>query len=184
METITQEEWIRSHGRAFRNVFASFDPFSEPLRPDLEDRALVFPIAYRLTEDQFAAVVRAARISGDPGICVSAVEGGEDADYPFPRHWYLQLWETSEYQRLTGIGVLENAIYSPLGKWGIMVSQSDHAVVGGAKTAVEEILSAFPSREDSLREFLDYWDYNERVHGVSLSWLPSLLTNVGAGEPT
>jgi len=118
--------WLRE---AWNAVFAGRDPFVDSLQQDLKRCGLFFPTdGYHLTDEQFRAVMSAARAVGDSQFVVSEVEYAGDF-FRRGRHWLCPVDEFASYVELPL--VLENAVYSPAGKWGLLVSHEQHAIVGG-----------------------------------------------------
>ena len=118
--------WLRE---AWNAVFAGRDPFVDSLQQDLKRCGLFFPTdGYHLTDEQFRSVMSAARAVGDSQFVVSEVEYAGDF-FRRGRHWLCPVDEFASYVELPL--VLENAVYSPAGKWGLLVSHEQHAIVGG-----------------------------------------------------
>jgi hypothetical protein len=168
-------------------VFRSIDPFDAPLREAIGSRAILFPVAYLLDRPQFDAVVTAASLVGDHGICLSITEEFSGDSGAGASHWVLNRWDWHEYRDIGRAGVLENALYSPEGTWGILVSHEQHAVVGGSEPFLKALAAEFPGFRESRVEFLRFWyDLRDR-RATDVSWLPELLAHVygaapGAGE--
>jgi hypothetical protein len=184
MHALTASTWLREIAPTFRKLFRTTDPFDEPLAPEVEARALLFPVGYLLDREQLAAVLAAARSVGDDTFCVSVTEHTREDGNANNGHWKLAYWEVEEYLALSKVGVLENAVYSPQGTWGILLSQEQHGVVGGTEVFVGQLRATFPGFQRSVEAFLAFWRENERRHRANLEWVPRLLAHVyGKGGP-
>jgi hypothetical protein len=182
MRHLTFAEWHAGPATAFWSLFQSVDPFDEPLRPGVEARALLYPESYMLEEAEFAAVARAGREVGDTHVIVSITEefgvtAGADAN-----HWQLRGTDYAAYQRLASVGVLENALYSPSGRWGLLMSHEQHAIAGGTARFIHELLATHPEWQKSPTRFVDDWLYRHHHDHVDASWVPQVLRHVyGSG---
>jgi hypothetical protein len=137
---------------AFHKIFAigmaSVDVYGEPFRADLPARTILYPVDPELDGDQLDALAMAAEVVGDEGFYVSLV--GFDEAETLDCHWYVPLCELASYDALEpcSIGGLthDNALYSPSGRWGMLISLEEHAIVGGTPDFLERLLSDYPER--------------------------------------
>lgn len=182
MERLAPEVWNKVYGSAFRAVFQATDPFDAPLTAEMTARGLLYPVAYLLEPMQFAAVVTAARSVGDECLCLSVTEQFDGVSGTEAVHYIFDYWEGAEYQSLGEVGVLENALYSPSGQWGLLISHEQHAVVGGARMFWDTLVAEFPEIDSSLERFLQTWAGHARRRHVDTSWLSGLLTHVYGPE--
>ena len=182
VERLAPEIWERTYGAAFRAVFQSTNPFDTPLTERMTSRGLLFPVPYLLEPEQFAAVVRAAQAVGDDRLCISVTEEFDGLAGTRAEHYLASYWEAAEYQELGEVGVLENAIYSPSGQWGLIVSHEQHAVAGGSRLFLDALASHFPDFDSSLEQFLQTWAEYRQRRKADTSWLEALLTHVYGRE--
>lgn len=178
MRRLNGDEWSLEMEPAFRRVFAATDPFGQPFETAVQSRALVYPVSYLLDATEFEALIDAARFVGDDMLGVSITETNEPLDAPTARHWVLKYWEGSEYRHLGDVGVLQNAIYSPTGQWGMLLSHEQHGVIGGSRDFMRRFAARFPAFEESVNGFLEYWNENHRRHNADISWLEPLLAHL------
>lgn len=171
MQSLEQHEWESRFRGAFASVFRSTDAFDTPLASTLEAKALIYPVHYLLEREQFDAFVEAARSAGDDAICLSVTEGFPTQPSDQQRHWLLEFWDFEEYQELTPIGVLENALYSPDGQWGMLISHEQHALVGGSRSFMSTLATAFPDFELSIAEFVATWCEARERDRVDTGWI-------------
>jgi len=176
LQEIRPHAWEQEYAAGFRSVFRNVDPFNAPFSDTVESKALLYPVAYVLDRAEFVAVFQAASAVGDAAICASVVEGR----VPVPRgpHWRLEHWEYDEYRELQDLGVLENALYSPTGKWGLLVSHEQHALVGGSAVFVSALAKTFPDFEGSIDRFLAFWRENEVRHNSDTTWIKGLFVHL------
>jgi hypothetical protein len=137
---------------AFRRVFAAdmakVDVYGEPFRAELPARAILYPVDPELDDDQLDALAAAAEAVGDRGFYVSLV--GFDEAETLDCHWHVPLSELGSYDALEpcAIGGLtyDNALYSASGRWGMLISLEEHAIVGGTPDFLERLLADYPAR--------------------------------------
>jgi hypothetical protein len=179
MRELNQVEWHAELRKGFECVFRDADPFEAPLRHSVMHRALLYPVPYLLERDQFDSVIEAARKEGDDSFCVSITEGADTLAGRSERiHWIFDYWEYEEYRDLQIAGVLENAVYSPNGKWGMLVSQEQHAIVGGSASFIRSLSNSFPNYGESASAFTVFWNDLHRRAGIDVGWLRPVLAHV------
>lgn len=166
---------------AFNSVFKSRNPFGEMFQDKISERLLLYPTCGTyLDEVQFRAVIESAKHVDDMGFYISEVEAEPDCftlpdvnEIYHPAHWECSLSsEFQDYRDLTL--VLNNAIYSKKGTWGVLVSHEDHAVLGGNTIFVNEFKRNYPSWTDSLTEFESMLSYNRIKYNTNVDWYEGL----------
>lgn len=131
---------------AFRKVFAAdmahVDVYGAPFQHHLPARTILYPVGPELDDDELDAVARAAEAIGDDGFYVSVVGflEAERLDW----HWYVPLSGLTAYDSLDV--TYDSALYSPSGRWGMLVSLEEHAIVGGTPEFLERLLAEYPER--------------------------------------
>jgi hypothetical protein len=170
--------WSGAYEAALRSIFQSLDPFDAPLSPRVACRALLYPVGYLLDRSQFEALFIAAQSVGDREICLSLAESPVPQASREATHWLIDSWDFEEYRELSGVGVLENVLYSPHAKWGMLISQEQHAVVGGDQAFVDALNRSFPSFQSSIQEFMAFWRDNHMRFGTEAGWLGPLLDHL------
>lgn len=169
--------------RAFERVFASMDFLDAPFQNSVERRLILFPTGLEeLEKQQFEALGGAAFRLGDREAFVTSIKPGPEGWSEDAYFHGITAFDDSAYASYssseTAPALLEHALYSPQGAWGLLTSDAEHAVVGGPTDFIEDLLSAIPRSEDEmLEEWLDYW---RRFHavGTDVSWLPANLTHL------
>lgn len=141
--------------KAWMSVFVSADPFSDPLSESVKGRLLFYPTyGYHLGKKQYDAFAKTARALHESGFYLSIVEytrgfltRGENYFCQFPLY--------DEYERIHL--VLENAIYSMRGTFGILISHENHAIVGGSTDFILELKKNYPDWQEDRRRLLEEW---------------------------
>ncbi len=180
---LSEHEYREEAHRAFSAVFRSDDPFDEPFTPSIRHRAILYPVTYELEPSELQAIATAARTVGDDAFYFSVLERPAESEQDRPYHWFIPLEDRNTYHSLGYPFVLENAIYSPKGLWGMMVSQEQHALVGGCDIFLNTLYAHLPVSEDEqVREFLITWKDNRDRLGSKTDWLPRFMTHVYGPE--
>ena len=182
---LSTEEKVHKANMAFSAVFQSYDPFDEPFRPCINKRLVLYPISYQLDELQYAALGGAARELGESAAFITETEGHKKGiKFKDLDHWKVDFGDYP-YRTLMKLGwshMMENAIYSTNGSWGLLISHEDHAVLGGDENFVNAVIANLPGIELQLRGFLDAWKYNRDRLGSKIDWLQQLLIHVYGHE--
>jgi len=136
-------------------VFASNDPFSDPFQRTVQARVLLYPTyGYHLSEDQYEALTEACRELGETSFFVSIVEYAGDF-FAEGKHWYCEIPSYKEY--LTIPLVLESAIYSGEGTFGMILSHEDHAILGGTSHFIEAMKLHYAQWPEDRRRLKAEW---------------------------
>jgi hypothetical protein len=179
LRALTEAEYEAEARPAFDRVFRSADPFDEPVGTSTELAAVLYPVEYELDARQLAALVVSAKAAGDEGFYLSALERPPADAQDRPYHWYVPFAAIAKYRDLGSVFVLENALYSASGRWGLMISHESHAVVAGTNRFVGDLLSTLATpRESQARAFIEHWRANRQRYRSDVRWLPFLLANV------
>ena len=130
---------------AFDTVFASTDPFGTPFQPSVAQKALLFPVSCALKEAQLEALASAAAVVGEHeaySVCTED-QSGETFEIS------LGDFATYDAAMRPSHGVLENAVFSQEGTWGLLFSCEHHVLAGGPTEFVETLLDHFPRSEEA-----------------------------------
>jgi|GEM_PF-6149620 len=167
---------------AFRQVFRSRSPFDNAFQERITHKLIVYPTAgMHLTEEQYAALVHAARHVGDSTFYVSEIEMPSAFSEPYdparPTHWLADV--TCSYATYGGTTiVLENSLYSSMGKWGVLLSAEDHAIVGGSHAFIRAFQDAYPQWQAERSRFISYWQDYCRAKQVDTAWLSDYVSTL------
>lgn len=144
---ISRSEWERRAAPARDRIFASLDPYGEPFTAAAKERAVLFPISYELEAHQLAVLRRAARSVGDETFFVESLVAGDEG-----AHWEVPVRDKRPYKRMDVVA--ETAIFSPSGRWGLLISDEDHAVIGGSHEFMAVVAARLrPTKEPTQH----YW---------------------------
>lgn len=162
-------------------VFRSADPFDEPFQDDIAQRLIFYPTWYELEDADYAALAESAASLGETSAFISLIEGYKGEHFEQWDHWLIDL-HPRPYHYLGQLGwltLMENAIYSVNGSWGILISHEQHAVIGGANLFMETFKRQAAGAEDQVQEFLSTWRNNrDQWRECKLDWLPGLLSHI------
>jgi len=133
----------------------------EPFLPAIERRGAISNIINGLTKHQCRALAVAATAVGESGFYVYVAEAGitERALLDFPPRFFTVDTEADIEQfvwEYGAIAVAANAMVAPTGRWGLLTSRGDHAVIGGTEQDfVDSFYTAWgTTAEQQAREFL------------------------------
>ncbi|MFC5404410.1 hypothetical protein [Cohnella soli] len=175
-------EIIRSH---FGETFKSNQPFGQMFQHDVTSRLLIYPTdGTYLDEQQFIALIESIKAIGESGFYISEVEAEPD---PFvlpnnnemyhPAHWICDFPITiDEYRDLTI--VLDNALFSKNGKWGMLISNEGHAVLGGTNEFINHFKRLYPSWVNCFTEFEKMCEYNRNKYNTNMHWYDDFVKHI------
>ncbi|TRY24899.1 hypothetical protein FOI68_15355 [Brevibacillus sp. LEMMJ03] len=164
---------------SYERIFLGTSP-SEPMyQCHIAEKLIVFPIeGMHLTEEQYHALVQAAAFTDDTEFYVSEIEmpDGFDRRYDPERatHWKSSAACPYQAYRDTTI-VLENAIYSRSGRWGVILSAEDHAVVGGSSEFMAAFRRFYPRWPLDMDAFASCWSEYARSRNTDVTWLSAYI---------
>ena len=190
MYALSEEKYQAEAAPALHRVFAYEDPWHEPFANGVEVRRLLYPVHAGLRDLDYPlldALVSVATRLEDDGFYVSIIER-PTPDSEWSRrddwHWYLPFAEIEAYGSLGDALSLERTLYSPSGRWGLMISHEDHALLGGEAVFFEAMREAIPGFDNigQVQHFLSDWRYYNAETGADVSWIPDLLTHVYGPE--
>jgi hypothetical protein len=146
-------------GALFHRVFANTDPFGYPFTSAVDAVLVFYPIeGYWLTRPQYDSVVNAARALGDSTFYLSLVEHSGDW-VARGEHWLCKFPRYEEYRGIESL-VLENALYSSSGRWGVLISHESHALVGGSREFVHHVMTGYPTWQQDWGQLVQAWAAN------------------------
>ncbi len=171
MENINVITDVSSLRQSWERIFITTDPFTFPFRSSIQRCVIFYPTeGYHLTEAQFKAMTAAARTIGEEGFVISVVEYAEDF-FKQGDHWWCQFPSYEDYLNLPL--VLENAIYSIKGNWGIVISHEDHGVVGGTEEFINQVREQYPQASSDIVDLKEAWQDNPNN-----DWIQNILPKV------
>jgi hypothetical protein len=144
---VPADEWNERAVPARERVFHRLDAYDEPFTDSAPVRALLFPISYQLEPPQMSVLKDAAKSVGDASIFLESLE----ATTPDHATWEFSVEGEGPYDAIEF--VLVNATFSPSGRWGLIISEEDHAVIGGVPEFMGRIANKFPATAEPTRHF-------------------------------
>jgi hypothetical protein len=176
---ITDVSKWRELKSSYERIFLSTSPFDHMYQYHIAEKMIVFPIdGTHLTEDKYHALVQAAAFINDTAFYVSEIEMPEGFDRPYDperaTHWKSSAACPYAAYRNTTI-VLENALYSPSGQWGVILSAEDHAVVGGSREFMAAFKHSYPQWPLDLEAFASYWSEYGKSRNMDVTWLSDYI---------
>ncbi len=157
----------------YNKIFKNKDPFDDCFRDEIDSKILLFPTdGYILRRRQFESLIKTMNILGEKDMYISQTE------------WMI--FENAEHY-LTNVNVsymdykkmpifLENAIYSKEGKWGIIISHEDHALLGGSKEFINNYLYFYGNLENDIKKFSEYWrECKQNYPNIDDKWVNKIL---------
>lgn len=110
-------------------IFNPYPNAATPFVAGVESKEILYPVKYMLNKELYNALLSAALHCGDSEIYLSVVDGStvevEGSD------WVISLNNDEYFNFHEKYHVMENAVYSPQGKWGIMFYDDWMATIGG-----------------------------------------------------
>jgi len=180
MKKLTDIETIKIFESNFIKVFKNKDPFDDCFTDNIQAKLLLFPTdGYYLQEEQFNVLRQAISHLGEAGFFISEIEGDCFSELSSSEsyehgHWVGDVSSTFEDYADIPI-VLENAVYSSCGNWGVLISHEGHAVLGGRKELIEQVQTLYPQYKTCKQRFTEYWEHNHSEYNSNIDWVHDFL---------
>lgn len=189
MSLVLDNQELLTLKQAFYKIFKGTNPFEEIFNGNIEERLILFPIdGMYLDAFQFNAVNEASQAVEDTKMYISEIEVEEginsdcfyfpkNKEMPHPAHKVFDSpFSYDEY--ISSSIILESALYSPTGKWGVMLSHEEHAVVGGSTTFIKKFKQSYPNWEEGRTKFIEKCNYHVTRYNAELKWLPTFINQI------
>jgi hypothetical protein len=188
MYTLTEAEYLAKAESNLRQIFVHDDPFTHPFRSSVIERLLIAPYKYVIEPPLISAVLEAASSIGDEGCYLSLL--WRDKTSTEPAHWYIPLAEfydayveDENHKALVAeenpyFSLRESAIYSPQGKWGIILTHECFGLLGGTAKFLDAIRSSIPKIEQQVFQFLEDIKNRKERCGELFTWVRPLLIHI------
>lgn len=182
VEKIAEPERTLNMQTAFGKVFKTSDPFGEMFQPDVKEKQILCPTdGYYLSREQFKALQDTLVALGEEKVYLSEVEADECFSNKNCSHWELSV--TNSYEEYLELPViLENSLYSLSGTWGILISQEEHAVIGGTREFMVKYKEHYADWTNGESNFRQKWEYNQKHYNSDLSWFQKFSTHLNIGK--
>lgn len=152
----------------FNQIFRNNNPFGKTFNECIQQKIVVCPtFGFYLKKKQFLALMKTIKQQGESSFYMILTEW----NYSTPQNNQTSYfdpgpWEFScdlSYEEYSNIKlVFENALFSKEGKWGIIVSHEDHAVLGSSSEFMELFKSFYTDAKKDLEYFVKMWNYNQK----------------------
>lgn len=135
--------------KSFESVFKSAYPYHAPFRPHLEERVILAPVLDQFNREQLVALAAAAPKVGDSRFYFAVAGTYPDsinAHWPHRELSDLLLIAFDDYDSYSATSEFTtNALWSPGGRWGVVVSHEWFAVVAGCTSFMHVLAEKYPS---------------------------------------
>jgi hypothetical protein len=176
MARMSSEKKIRS---AFCKVFKIADPFGRLFNDVIKHKVILCPTdGYHLNKEQFQALMETIKVLGESSFYARETEEQwpDDSDGKTYSFRSGELSNTITYKEYKDLKiVLENALYSTNGSWGIIISHEDHGVIGGNSDFIKIFKALYPQWNQGCQNFIQLWEANKAQYNSNLNWLPDFL---------
>jgi hypothetical protein len=195
MYALTEAQYQIEAEPILRKVFVNDNPFGQPFSSNITQRRIIYYYKYGIEPPLTDALVAAASSVGDSGFYWSVLWRDKDVYHqtdeinhcyvPFSEFVSIYVEQDHEFfQKIQYFFILENVIYSPQGKWGIMFSHESFGLLGGIPEFVEIFEKLIPDLNQQVYGFIDYFVSlkSKSPDTTEIRWLPGLLTHVYGQE--
>ncbi len=176
--TLSAVEFAQFGQPILNKIFIIGDASKLPFHPSITSRKIIFHYPWCLDSPLLEAIMVVGEYMGDTGFLVSMVVDpllDEDHDY----RWYIPFSEKWRYPDIIW-GALSNFIFSPTGKWGILLDY-EIGMIGGTPEFMNALEKAYPEIDNELVNFLLFWeDYKKK--GFDTSDIVEVLKHVYGDE--
>ncbi|MFA6535244.1 MAG: hypothetical protein WCS92_03245 [Candidatus Babeliales bacterium] len=165
----------------YSKIFRNNNPFGPMFESSIEQKIILCPTdGYCLTQEQFYAIMQAARSLNESEFYFSEVEWGcfenKESEICDHKSCYKRISTLISYEEYCKTPkVLENAIYSVNGIWGVIISHEDHAVLGGRSNFIDLFKKNYPDWVKGIEHFVILWEKNKELYRSDTSWITDFL---------
>ncbi len=187
IESIEDVDRRREIAKIGLSLFKSQNPYKMTFKPEVE-ACLMFhtvdaddpyypnsPLDH-LTRDQYQAIIAAAKLCGDTGFVLSDPHGSlmDDTDYwrrevapgaaadtnwaDLENHWWCEFPTYEDYLTIGPVGILDVALFSIHGHWGVFTTRAQHSLVGGNIDFISHVNKLYPAWRNEVIELIDNWE--------------------------
>lgn len=160
IQVLREEEFQYKAEPALSRIFSSDNPFyPQYFAKDVPARRLLYGYHYCVEPPLLDAVMAAASDVGDQGCYLTQLPRVPELRPEEPYHWYIPFCKISAYREgdeVFGYAlILENVLYSPQGKWGLMMLTDGLAVLGSCSKFMESLRTRLPDLDSQVYGFLE-----------------------------
>lgn len=174
MEKISKKQYHELVRPIYEKVFnESGTCYDIPFSNQIKNKYILHKCVYELPESLLRSLIYTAQQVGDKGAYVSVITNEETESEVHTYHWYVDFSELHQSGYLAGPTMY--VIFSPSGKWGVIFSFDQFALLGCNDEFAQIIEKTYPQIRTEVYDFLSYWkDYEKEVY-VCTTWIPQLL---------
>ena len=155
-EVLKSQEDLGAALQAWKEIFVDSDPCKVPFTGQIAQHTVFYPTnRCFLTESQYEAVIQAAKNAGDRGF-ILAVSDWRQQPKNRQKIWWCAFPSYKQYLKLLAVPC-EHVLYSVQGSWGILTSDTNHALVGGDTHFIKAIQQAYPAWQQELTALRSTW---------------------------
>ena len=175
-----QQKQTIQRKKSFYNIFKNNDPFGRMFNNCINQKILLCQTdGYYLKKEQFEALMKTIKKLEESSFYISVTENNftdifEAGTEYIPEHWKLSS-QISYEEYKENLIILENALYSINGVWGVIVSHEDHAVLGGSDDFIELFKKSYKNWNQDIKNFNTMWEYNKKQFNSDTKWIPDFL---------
>lgn len=185
---INQQELVKKVKNSFNHIFKNADPFGRMFNNFINQKIVLCRTdGYYLSREQFDALMNAVKSLGESSFYLAITEDDfPSTNFDHQNDYKLGPWELSSkisYEEYINIPlVLENALFSTNGTWGVIISHEDHAVIGGLDNFIELFKTEYADWKQGLKNFVEMCEYNKKNYKSDLAWLPNFLNYISPSK--
>lgn len=204
IESIEDVDRRQEIAKVGQSLFKSQDPYEMTFQPEVEACLMFptvdvddpyysdYPLDY-LTRDQYQAIISAAKLCGDTGVLLSNPHGSlmNDTDYwrrviapgaaadtnwaDLENHWWCEFPTYEDYLSIGPVGILDVALFSIHGHWGVFTARARHTLVGGNIDFISHVDKMYPAWRNEVIELIDSWEEQIKRDDPMVNLLIELL---------
>lgn len=171
----------------YLDIFSVYpaNPYKPPFRPNeiLSERLILFEFNYSFADSEYQfEFIDALKNTGENGFYVSLTETTPETSHQDlgAYHWNIPLDDAKDYGR--ELHYLENAAYSEDGKWGMIFSQDEHAILACTPELMRELEKRIPDIHEQVYKFFELMKSYRIDYKIFHDWLKPLLVHVYGEE--
>ena len=173
-----------------RRVFQWTDSSNIVFKPEIEACLIFHPVDYDsfdadyLTEEQYEAIIAAAKHVGDTGFVLSddlnglmrgtkrrsyttppGSEGPVWADDKKPADWWCEFPEYEDYRNTGCVSLIDSVLYSVNAHWGVHTHYEWWHLVGGSIDFISHVDKMYPAWRNDIITLIDHWHLDKMERG-------------------
>ena len=182
LERIYNKHKIELMMNSFYSIFDNTNPFKPIINRNYKMIVFYPTKGYFISEKQFKSLINTLQLIGEKTFYISEIENGKESfnlnndveKYSF-KHFIVDVeLDINEY--FNSQIILENAIYSTKGTWGIIISHEEHAILAADKNFMSIFKNEYTCYKNDIENFKETWINNNKEYGSDISWIKNILS--------